>query len=85
MIGCFRTRVRKQQIIALYFENEQKFNNIEAWPRGPQAANHCALFESETVLKFYNLEARSMIVVFTGHTRSGRLERFGIIHVCRNK
>ena len=25
----------------------------------PQAANHCALFESETVLKFYNLEACS--------------------------
>ena len=23
----------------------------------PQAANHCALFESETVLRFYNLKA----------------------------
>ena len=33
MIGCLRTRVRKQPIIALYFE-------------------------FETVLKFYNLEAR---------------------------
>ena len=33
MIGCLRTRVRKQPIVALYFE-------------------------SETVLKFYNLEAR---------------------------
>ena len=33
MIGCLRTRVRKQPIIALYFE-------------------------SEIVLKFYNLEAR---------------------------
>ena len=33
MIGCLRTRVRKQPIIALYFE-------------------------SEPVLKFYNLEAR---------------------------
>ena len=32
MIGCLRTRVRKQPIIVLYFE-------------------------SETVLKFYNLEA----------------------------
>ena len=38
MIGCLRTRVRKQPIIALYFE-------------------------SETVLKFYNLESR----VFTLH------------------
>ena len=33
MIGCLRTRVRKQPIIALYFE-------------------------SENVLRFYNLEAR---------------------------
>ena len=36
MIGCLRTRVRKQPIIALYFE-------------------------SETVLKFYNLEAISAV------------------------
>ena len=35
MIGCLRTSVRKQPIIALYFE-------------------------SETVLKFYNLEAQSL-------------------------
>ena len=39
MIGCLRTRVRKQPIIALYFE-------------------------SEHVLKFYNLEARIHIVWF---------------------
>ena len=33
MIGCLRTRVRKQPIIALYFEseNEIKFYNREAW------------------------------------------------------
>ena len=33
MIGCLRTRVRKQPIIALYFESEPvlKFNNLEAW------------------------------------------------------
>ena len=32
MIGCFRTRVRKHPIIALYFEleNELKFYNLEA-------------------------------------------------------
>ena len=36
MTGCLRTRVRKQPIIALYFE-------------------------SETVLKFYNLEASVVI------------------------
>ena len=33
MIGCLRTRVRKQPIIALYFESELilKFYNLEAW------------------------------------------------------
>ena len=33
MIGCLRTRVRKQPIIALYFEleNELKFYNLKAW------------------------------------------------------
>ena len=33
MIGCMRTRVRKQPIIALYFEPETvlKFYNTEAW------------------------------------------------------
>ena len=33
MIGCLRTRVRKQPIIALYFvsENEHMFYNLEAW------------------------------------------------------
>ena len=33
MIGCLRTRVRKQPIIALYFEseNELRFYNLEAW------------------------------------------------------
>ena len=33
MIGCLRTRVRKQPIIELYFEseNEIKLDNLEAW------------------------------------------------------
>ena len=33
MIGCLRTRVRKQPIIALYFESEYelKLYNLEAW------------------------------------------------------
>ena len=36
MIGCLRTRVRKQPIIALYFEseNELKLYNLEAWSWG---------------------------------------------------
>ena len=34
MIGCLRTRVRKQPIISLYFAFETvfKFYNLEAWP-----------------------------------------------------
>ena len=33
MIGCLRTRVRKQPIVELYFEFENglKFYNLEAW------------------------------------------------------
>ena len=33
MIGCLRTRVPKQPIIALYFESESelKLYNLEAW------------------------------------------------------
>ena len=33
MIGCLRTHVHKQPIIALYSEpeNELKFYNLEAW------------------------------------------------------
>ena len=33
MIGCLRTRVRKQPTIGLYFEsdNELKVYNLEAW------------------------------------------------------
>ena len=33
MIGCLQTRVRKQQIIVLYFDSETvlKFYNLKAW------------------------------------------------------
>ena len=36
MIGCLRTCVHMQPIIALYFESETvlKFYNLEAWPQG---------------------------------------------------
>ena len=36
MIGCLLTGVRKQPIIALYFEseNELQFYNLEAWSLG---------------------------------------------------
>ena len=38
MIGCLRTRVRKQPIIALYFEFEivLKFYNLEPWSHAYQ-------------------------------------------------
>ena len=49
MIGCLRTRVRKQPIIALYFEFETRVR------KQPIIALY---FEFETVLKFYNLGAR---------------------------
>ena len=48
MIGCLRARVRKQPIIALYFEFEISCR---------QADSHCALFEFENELMFYNLKA----------------------------
>ena len=40
MIGCLRTRVREQPIIALYFEseNELQFYNLEARPPTAHAA-----------------------------------------------
>ena len=44
MIGCLRTHVRKQQIIALYFEFENvlKFYNLEAQsPLKYQAKDLC--------------------------------------------
>ena len=36
MTGCLRTCVRKQPVIALYFEseNELKFYNLDARPQG---------------------------------------------------
>ena len=43
MIGCLRTHVRKQPIIALYFEfeNELKFYNLEAW--SPASLDDCRI------------------------------------------
>ena len=52
MIGCLRTPVRKQPIIALYFEpgNELKLYNLEAWCgyRNRDGRNHfnCLLAEN---------------------------------------
>ena len=45
MIGCLRTRVHKQPIIALYFEseNERKFYNLEAWST-KYTPNMCSFF-----------------------------------------
>ena len=45
MIGCLRTHVRKQPIIALYFEseNELEFYNLEARHQGYQSFFHAQL------------------------------------------
>ena len=42
LIGCLRTHVRKQPIIALYyeFENELKFYNLEAWLAPKKTSQH---------------------------------------------
>ena len=51
MIGCLRTHVRKQLIIALYFEseNELKFYNLKA-------RSASKLFDTLTVLQKYLFE-----------------------------
>ena len=51
MIGCLRTRVRKQPINALYFEFE---NELKFYVRKQPII--VLYFEFETVLKFYNLK-----------------------------
>ena len=48
------------EVIKLEHSLSLKIKRID-WLRAdtcPQAANHCAYFESENELKFYNLEAR---------------------------
>ena len=102
MIGCLRTCIRKQPIIALYFESENVllFYNLEARSSTGSGGveqiaflcfdflgQRCLLsattltrmklffcdmpiialyFEFETVLKFYNLEARSLYSFLAG-------------------
>ena len=63
MVGCLRTRVRKQPIIALYFEFERvrKQPNIVLYFELERVRKQTIIvlyFESENELKFYNLEAR---------------------------
>ena len=53
MIGCLRTRVSKQPIIALYFERVRK-QPIIAFD-----------LEFETILKFHNLGALCLNVAVT--------------------
>ena len=60
MIGCLRTRVRKQPIIALYFESELvlKFYNLEACLPGQLVA-----------VQFLVCVLLAPIHVLSGHTR----------------
>ena len=57
MIGCLRTRVRKQPISAPYFEseNELKFYNLEA--RISQNKTHLTCFKDLTHISGYTRQA----------------------------
>ena len=54
MIGCLRTRIRKQPIIALYFEseNELKFYNLEADFQMVNGAEMNPVFEGEYLIEY---------------------------------
>ena len=60
MIGCLRTGVRKQPIIALYFEseNEHKFYNLESLRMLMLRPSHCI-----TLTKVLNLQTYSTVFV----------------------
>ena len=53
MIGCLRTCVHKQPIIAFYFEseNELKFNNLEARAANKPMDNRVKNMKTETVCR----------------------------------
>ena len=53
MIGCLQTRVRKHQIIALYFELEYELKFY----------THMIIFLLIQYFKFYNLEAMSQTLI----------------------
>ena len=60
MIGCLRTRVRKQPIISLYFEseNELKFYNLEArsdWMHSYVQAVTYLLFAYDVIFMVHGL------------------------------
>ena len=60
--GDLRWRAIECVLVKLEFILKLKIkrNNWLLADTCPQAANHCALFEFETVLKFYNLGPRSL-------------------------
>ena len=62
MIGCLRTPVRKQPIIALYFEFENvvKFYNLEAWKstfEGILKGFEKRLFDNKLKARNYRVES----------------------------
>ena len=59
MIGCLRTHVHKQPIIALYSESESKlkFYNLEAWSECLRA--DMTLFDSFLYIPFNNFSVMS--------------------------
>ena len=72
MIGCLRTRVPKQPIIALYFESETvlEFYNLEAWTNRSylsivnyqKKANKMSLIRSGTILFVHAVCASNLIL-----------------------
>ena len=57
MIGCLRTRVRNQPIIALYFESENvlKLYNLEAWSHTFVEIDHEIISTSDFIWDFGKL------------------------------
>ena len=53
MIGFLRTRVRKQPIIALYFESETvlQFYNLDAWYWLSSPCTSCGMSEMEPLFQ----------------------------------
>ena len=47
MIGCLRTRVRKQPIIALYFESENDLNFLNLKARYISEHMHHSIYEPQ--------------------------------------
>ena len=62
MIGCLRTRVRKQPIIAIYFEFENELMFLTSGP-DPPSSNFRFYLATETGLNHDNLDVAGDSVI----------------------